>query len=215
MPVERPRPVLAWWSVAVLFLLYSFAFVDRQVLNLMVDPIRASLGISDFQLSLLQGIAFALFYTAFGIPLGLAADRLPRRRVILAGVVVWAMAASTCGLASRYWHLLLGRLGVGAGEAALSPAAYSLLADLFPKEKLTLPTSIMGIGGAVGTSLAAMLATKVIAAVPSAGITLPLLGTLQGWQIALLLSGIPGLLLAPLVLTLPEPLRGATTSIPA
>ncbi len=215
MPVERPRSVLAWWSVAVLFLLYSFAFVDRQVLNLMVDPIRASLGISDFQLSLLQGIAFALFYTAFGIPLGLAADRLPRRRVILAGVVVWAMAASACGLASRYWHLLLGRLGVGAGEAALSPAAYSLLADLFPKEKLTLPTSIMGIGGAVGTSLAAMLATKVIAAVPSAGITLPLLGTLQGWQIALLLSGIPGLLLAPLVLTLPEPLRGATTSIPA
>ncbi|MBB5698567.1 MFS transporter [Sphingomonas yantingensis] len=196
----------------MLFLLYSFAFVDRQILNLMIDPIRTSLGVSDFQLSLLQGIAFALFYTAFGIPLGLAADRLPRRRVILVGVVVWAVAASACGLATRYWHLLLGRLGVGAGEAALSPAAYSLLADLFPKEKLTLPTSIMGIGGAAGTSIAAILATVVIGIVPDRGVAVPLLGTLQGWQVALLLSGVPGLLLAPLVLTLPEPLRGATAA---
>lgn len=208
------RPVAAWWAVAVLFLLYAFAFVDRQVLNLMVDPIRRTLGVSDFQISLLQGIAFALFYTAFGIPLGMAADRLPRRRVILGGMIVWAAAASACGLATRYWQLFLGRLGVGAGEAALAPAAYSLLADIFPRDRLAVPLSIMGIGAALGASIAAVIATVVAYVVPGDGLSIPLLGTLAGWQIALLVSGVPGLLLAPLILTLPEPLRGGGATSP-
>lgn len=207
--IAYPRPVIAWWSVIVFFLLYNLSFLDRTMLNLLVVPIRASLGVTDFQVSLLQGFAFAIFYTAFGIPIGWAVDHGPRRRIICFGIILWSLAASACGLASRYWHLALGRVGVAVGEASLAPAAYSLLSDIFPPEKLALPMSVMGAGAALGSAIAAIAAGLIVDAVPVQGMNVPLLGNLVGWQVALVATGVPGLLLAPLVYSIPEPGRSA------
>ncbi|HEY6869246.1 MAG TPA: MFS transporter [Novosphingobium sp.] len=202
-----PRPVIAWWSVAVFFLLYNLSFLDRQMLNLLVVPIRATLGVSDFQVSLLQGFAFAVFYTAVGVPIGWLVDHRPRRRIICLGIVLWSFAASGCGLAARYWQLALGRIGVSVGEATLAPAAYSLLSDTFPPGRLALPMSIMGTGASLGSALSAVAAGFIVEAVPPGGFAVPVLGSLVGWQLALLVTGIPGLIFAPLVYTIPEPRR--------
>ncbi|MEO5641125.1 MAG: MFS transporter [Sphingomicrobium sp.] len=207
-----PPVRIAWWAVAVFFLLYMLSFIDRSLLNLLVGPIRASLGISDFQISLLQGLSFALFYTAFGIPLGRLVDRGPRRRIICLGILLWSLATAGCGLAGRYWQLLLGRIGVAVGEATLAPAAYSLLSDLFPPHRLALPMSIMGTGAAVGSAAAAIIGGIVIGAVPASGMVVPLLGHLAGWQLAFIVAGLPGLLLAPVIFTVAEPARRAVES---
>lgn len=202
-----PRPAVAWWSVVVFFLLYGIAFLDRQMLNILVVPIQQTMGISDFEISLLQGFTFAVFYTVLGIPIGWFVDNSPRRRIVFLGLVFWSIASSACGLAMRYWHLLLGRIGVAAGEAVLAPAAYSMMSDIFPPGKLALPMSIMGTGAAVGGALSAVMAGVVVDAVPVEGIDLPLVGNLVGWQVALLLTGIPGLLFAPLIYTVPDQRR--------
>ena len=118
-----------WFVVGVLMVAYVFSFVDRQILNLLVAPIRRDLGISDTQMSLLMGFSFAIFYTILGIPLGRLADRWNRRGLIAAGVVVWSLMTALCGLAQTYLQLFLYRIGVGVGEATLSPAAYSMIAD--------------------------------------------------------------------------------------
>ena len=204
---EYPRPAIAWWSVAVFFLLYNIAFLDRQMLNVLVVPIRATLGVSDFEISLLQGFAFAVFYTAMGVPIGWMVDNHPRRRVVFLGIVLWSFAASGCGLAVRYWQLALGRIGVSVGEAALAPAAYSLLSDIFPPGRLALPMSIMGSGAALGGAFSAIIAGYIVEMVPAGGMEVPFLGNLVGWQLALLLTGVPGLLFAPLIYTIPEPDR--------
>ncbi|NBB52620.1 MFS transporter, partial [Rhizobium sp. CRIBSB] len=147
------KPAVAWWSVAVFFLLYGIAFLDRQMLNILVVPIKETLDISDFQISLLQGFTFAVFYTIVGVPIGWFIDNGPRRKVVFLGLIVWSVASSACGLAFRFWHLMLGRIGVAAGEAVLAPAAYSMLSDIFPPNRLALPMSIMGTGAALGGAL--------------------------------------------------------------
>ena len=114
-----PAPRRAWWAVAVLLLLYVLSFVDRQVINLMVEPIKRDLGIGDFDASLLMGPAFVVFYTLFGIPIARLADTRSRRAIIAAGLVVWSATTAACGLAQRYGQLLLARMGVGVGEASL------------------------------------------------------------------------------------------------
>jgi MFS family permease len=199
-----PAARIGWMAVLIFFLLYVLSFLDRQILNLLVGPIKASLGITDFQMSLLQGPSFALFYALFGLPIGWLVDRVSRRHVIFAGVMIWAAAASLSGLASRFWHLLIGRIAVGAGEAALAPAAYSLLSDLFPRERLAFPMSVMGAGSAGGAALSLFLGGILIAAMPSGFITVPILGTIASWQAVLLLTGLPGFLLAPLVFLVPD-----------
>jgi MFS family permease len=118
-----PPPVYRWYVVGVLVLAYTFAFIDRSLLTLLVKPIRATLHISDLQLSLLSGLAFALFYTFLGIPIGRLVDYFSRCRIILAGAVTWSVMTSLCGLAGSFGQLFLARVGVGVGEATLSPAA--------------------------------------------------------------------------------------------
>ena len=126
----------AWYIVAVLTLAYTFSYVDRSILGLMVGPIREDLQISDTEFSLLAGLAFALFYTLLGIPIARLADRTNRRNLIAAGIALWSLMTAVCGLARSFGQLFVARVGVGVGEAALSPAAYSMIADLFPKERL-------------------------------------------------------------------------------
>jgi len=204
---DYPPPRVAWWSVAVFFLLYNLSFIDRAILNILIGPVRATLGISDFQISLLQGLAFAIFYTLCGLPIGWLVDHRARRWIIFVGVIVWSLAASVCGLASRYGQFLLGRIGLAAGEATLAPAAYSLLSDSFPADRLALPMSIMGTGASLGGALASVIAGLVVELVPPGGVSAPVVGHLVGWQVAMLAVAVPGLLLAPLIFTIPEAVR--------
>ena len=112
-----PAPRYAWYVVGVLTFVYVFSFIDRQILNLLVAPIRRDLGISDTQMSLLMGFSFALFYTFCGIPLGWLADRFSRRSIIAIGFVFWSMMTAGCGLAQNFLQMLTMRMGVGVGEA--------------------------------------------------------------------------------------------------
>lgn len=203
----------AWWSVFVLMLLLLLAFLDRQLLSLMVGPIKADLGISDFQIGLLQGFSFALFYAVFGLPFGWAVDHFPRRHIILGGLTIWSFAASACGLAQQFWHLLLARFGVGSGEAALYPASFSILADIFPPHRLALALSVFGAGAVIGGAAALAVGGLIIDHVPAGGLDVPLLGEIKAWQFVFLVTGLPGLLLGWLVYTIPEPARGRSKPV--
>ena len=128
--------------LAVLTVAYVVSFIDRQALSLLVEPIRRDLGLTDMQLGMLQGLAFASVYAVAGLPLGRAADLFNRRNVIIAGVTFWSVMTSLCGLARSFPLLLACRAGVGVGEAALSPAAYSMLSDSFPPKRLPFAMSV-------------------------------------------------------------------------
>lgn len=132
---DGPRPARAWYTVCVLMLGYVVAFVDRQVLSLLVEPIKTSLGLKDSQLGLLQGFAFATFYTLLGLPIARWVDSSSRRNLVAMGVTLWTLMTAACGLARNYWELLLARCGVGVGEATLAPAAISMISDSFPPER--------------------------------------------------------------------------------
>ena len=202
-----PKPAHAWWSAVVFFILYNLSFIDRQMINLLVDPIRATLEISDFEISLLQGFAFAIFYCLLGVPIGWLVDHKPRRPIVAAGVLIWSIAAAACGLATRFWHMALARIGVAAGEATLAPAAYSMMSDMFPPKKLAFPMSLMGTGAALGTAAAGLIAGAVTASVGTSQVEIPVLGSFEAWQVAFLVAGIPGLLLVPLIYTVRDPVR--------
>jgi MFS family permease len=135
----------AWYVFGVLTLLYTFSFIDRQIFNLLVGPLRRYLHIGDAKMSLLIGFSFALFYTFFGIPLGRLAFIYSRRLIIAAGQLLWSGFTASCGLAQTFETMLLLRMGVGVGEAALSPAAYSLITDCFPRERLATALSVYSV----------------------------------------------------------------------
>ena len=198
----------AWYAVAVLTVAYTFSYIDRQVLALMVGPIRADLGISDSQFSLLHGLAFALFYTFMGIPIGRLADARNRRNLIALGVAFWSLATACCGLVKNFWQLFLARVGVGVGEAALTPAAYSMLADMFPRKQLGRAIGIYGSGVFIGIGLSFIIGSLVVSGLEArGGLTLPLVGHLAAWQATFVIVGLPGLVIAGLVMTLTEPTR--------
>ena len=198
----------AWYVVVVLMIAYTVSFIDRQILSLMVGPIRADLNISDSGFGLLSGFAFALFYTIMGIPLGRYADNHSRSKLIIVGIFFWSLMTAACGLARNFWQLFLARMGVGVGEAALSPAAYSIIADYFPKELLGRALSLYGTGIYLGVGLAFIVGGYVVEIVSSAPpVTLALIGTLQPWQTVFFIVGLPGILVALLALTIREPSR--------
>ncbi|NSZ60067.1 MFS transporter (plasmid) [Agrobacterium tumefaciens] len=202
----------AWYAVAVLLVVYSIAFVDRIILNLLVQPIRADLGLSDTGISLLQGLAFTIFYSIFGLILGRWADRNNRKRMIIAGVIVWCLATAACGFAQNFWQLFVARIFVGAGEAALSPAAYSLICDSFRREHRSRAISTYSMGIYVGIGSALIFGGIVVAATSSAGmIRLPLLGEQAAWRASLIVVGLVGLLAVLLLMTLKEPSRKEVT----
>lgn len=218
---SRPEPSLAyaWFVVAILMIAYVLSFVDRQILNLLVGPIRRDLGISDTQMSLLMGFSFAIFYTILGIPLGRLADSRSRRGLIAAGVVLWSVMTALCGTAKVYWHMFLYRIGVGVGEAALSPAAYSMIADYFPPEKRSTAISVYGMGIYLGAGIAFILGGLVIQFVTKQGaIEVPLIGLTHPWQFVFLLLGAVGVVFSLAFLLVREPARHGvlvgTSSVP-
>ncbi|MDB5446240.1 MAG: transporter [Phenylobacterium sp.] len=191
----------AWFALGLLVAYQTLSFMDRTVLTLLVNPIQASLGLTDVQLGLLQGFAFALIYAVIGLPMGWLADRVSRRWLIFCGVAVWSAATVSCGLARSFAGLFLGRAAVGAGEASLSPAAFSLITDTFPRERLAMAIGIYYSGANLGAALAMTLGGLVISALTAAGgLDLPIVGHLLPWQATFVVVGAPGALLALLVL---------------
>lgn len=197
----------AAYMLGVLLLAYVLAFVDRQILNLLVGPLKRDLHISDFQVSLLQGPAFALFLSLAGLPIGRLVDVRGRTGVLGAGVGFWSLATVACGLAPGYPALLLSRIGVGAGEATMTPTAYSLIGDLFPPKRIGAAIGIYSMGPYLGGGLALIGGGALLAALPNALMTLPLLGPIAPWRVAFLFVGAVGLPVALWVSTLREPAR--------
>ncbi len=210
VPPDQVNSPYGIYVVAVLILAYTFAYVDRTILTLMVAPIRKSLNISDIQLSLLHGLAFAVFYTFLGIPLGQLVDRRKRTRIIACGVFVWSIMCALCGLARSFGGMFLARIGVGVGEASLSPGAYSLLADWFEGKALVRALSAYQCAIYVGGGLATMLGGALIALVPA--VRNSIVGPLEPWQVVFIIVGLPGLLVGLLVLSLREPVRRGVKS---
>jgi MFS family permease len=207
-PAGYPPRRYAWYVVGVLTLAYIFSFIDRQILSLMVGPIQHDLGIGEKQMSLLMGASFAVFYTFFGIPLGRLADTRSRRGLIAAGIALWSIMTAGCGLARTFWQLALMRMGVGVGEASLSPSAYSLISDYFPPERRSTAMSVYSMGIYLGSGLAFILGGFITLLVAGRDTTpLPWVGQLRSWQIVFLAVGLPGLLIALLLLTVREPVR--------
>ncbi|MFC5342852.1 spinster family MFS transporter [Brevundimonas staleyi] len=208
--VEKPWPSgrVAWWAVVVLTLTYIVSFIDRTIVSLLTEPIKADLGLNDTQLSLLQGVAFGLFYSIMGLPLGWLADKVSRKKVIIVGVTVWCLATAACGAAQNFWQLFVARMGVGAGEASFSPAAVSIIADNFPPERRSLPLGLYASAAAGGSGAALVLGGVVIAAVSGAPrLSLPLLGEIAVWQAVFIIVGLSGLVCALLMMTVREPER--------
>ncbi|QRY79171.1 MFS transporter [Pseudomonas sp. PDNC002] len=199
----------SWYVVVLCMVAYIFSFVDRQILSLMIEPIKADLQISDTQFSLLSGLAFSLFYAFMGLPIAYLADRSSRVRIIAIGVAFWSIATAACGLSKNFLQMFLARMSVGVGEAALTPATYSMLADLFPREKLGRALGLYSMGAFLGGGLAFLVGGYVIEALRDVpAIDLGWLGQVRSWQIAFFIVGLPGVLVALLIaLTIRDPAR--------
>jgi len=193
----------------MLTLLYIVSFLDRTVISLVIEPLKADFNVSDTQVSLLSGLAFALFYSVIGVPMGRLADRRSRRWIIGIGATSWSIMASLCGLAQTYAQLFLARVGLGVGEATLMPAAYSLISDYFPRRKLPLAYAVMMLGAPIGSGLAFVVGGAIASYAESVGvIDLPVLGAIRSWQLVFLITGLPGIALGLwALLTIREPVR--------
>ncbi len=208
MEKAYPPPAVGWYATCVLAFLYWMSLLDRFIISLMIDPIKTDLGLSDVQFGILQGVAFVVSFTAFGFIFGALADWKDRRRLIFIGVVVWSFASAACGLAQNFWHMLVARFGLGAGEASLNPCATSMITDLFPRERLTSAMAVYSIGATIGSGTALMLGGAIIYWVSGWGdIVLPVLGHVKTWQMVFFIVGLSTLPLVFIVFTFPEPVR--------
>ena len=199
----------SWYTVFLCMVAYVFSFIDRQIIALLIEPIQADLQISDTQFSLLHGLAFAIFYALMGIPIARLADSSSRPLIIAVGIFLWSVATALCGLAKSFWQLFVARMCVGVGEAALSPASYSMISDLFPKSRLGLALSIFSLGPFIGTALAFLIGGTAIDWIGQyGGFELPFVGHLQPWQLTFFIVGLPGILISILfILTIRDPER--------
>ncbi|MDA5192577.1 spinster family MFS transporter [Govanella unica] len=211
---DQPSLRYAWGVVGLLSFAYTFSFIDRQILSLLVEPIRRDLGITDTGVSLLHGLAFVIFYTTMGYPIGRLADRATRKWIIAAGITVWSLMTAACGLARDFTQLFMARIGVGVGEAALSPAAYSMISDYFPREKVGRAMGVYTIGIYVGTGLALIVGGAVVQmAMHMPPLEVPYLGSIKAWQLTFFVVGLPGLLIALLVSLVREPARRGVETV--
>ncbi|HVY63596.1 MAG TPA: MFS transporter [Gammaproteobacteria bacterium] len=214
-PAAYPRRSVAWYALGVLTLCYTFSYVDRQILAFLVGPLKQDMHISDTEIGLLQGLAFAAFYAFFGLPMGMLADRFSRRNIVLAGLVAWSVMTALSGAARNYWELALARMGVGVGEAVINPCALSMIADYFPKERLSLALSVYMMGIQLGAGLAMIIGgivAQTVASMPP--IEIAGYGAVAPWRLTFVIVGVPGLLIALILATVKEPARrsGPATS---
>lgn len=222
VPASTPYPPqdYAWYVLGVLTLVYIFSFLDRQILSLLVAPIRKDLHISDTQISLLSGFSFAIFYVSFGIPLGRVADSRNRKGLIAIGFAAWSAFTAACGLAGSFVQLALMRMGVGVGEATLSPAAYSLITDYFPPQRRAVAQGVYNMGIYVGSGVALLVGGVVSGILAGhADFIIPIIGSVRPWQMVFFVIGLAGVCVVPIMLTVREPARqnagrASATSVP-
>jgi MFS family permease len=204
----------ARYALAVLVIVYVFNFVDRQILSILAEHIKADLHVTDAQLGYLYGTAFAVFYSVFGIPLGRLADAWDRRKLIALGLAFWSVMTAVSGLARSFAQLALARVGVGIGEASASPAAYSYLSDWFPPHRRATALALYSSGIYIGSGIGLFIGGLIVDGWDAAFAGGPAPFGLRGWQAAFLAVGLPGLLLAAWVWTLREPMRGQSDGLP-
>lgn len=203
-----PGGALAWGTVIALLVAHILSFADRQIMSLLVGPVKADLGLNDTQFSLLSGLAFALFFTVMGLPLGRLADRATRRVIVAGGTLAGGIAGLLAAMSGSFGQLFGARAFAGTADAALSPSAFSIIADLFPPEKRGRAFSVYSLGIYIGIGVAFAAGGALVgyfAGQPS--VVVPILGEIRSWQAVFLAISIPSLLLAPLFLLLPEPAR--------
>lgn len=200
MQVKRTSPSVgfsAWYSLAVLTLIYTCHAVDRSIMSIVVEPLKGEFGLSDSQIGILTGLAYAFFYSLAGIPIGYLIDRVNRRNLLAILVTIWSVFTAVCGMTQNYWQLLVARLAVGASEAGAAPTALSMIGDIFPEEKRSGAISIFWLSTAFGTALSFGMGGYV--------------AVQYGWRAAFFVAGTPGILLALLLFfTVREPEHGAS-----
>ena len=198
----------AWYALCVLSLAYILSYLDRIIINLLVQPIKSDLSLSDTQFGMLQGLAFGLFYTLMALPLGRMADLYSRRNIIAVGTAVFSLFSFFSGLAQNFWQLFVARVGVGAGEASLTPASHSIISDSFPPEKLGRAMSIFTMSAFLGIGLAYLFGGSIVSLLNEINaIHLPIIGEVKSWQMAFFCVALPGAVVIPLLYTFPEPRR--------
>jgi MFS family permease len=197
-----------WLLVAVLFCTSVVSYLDRNIISLFVGPIRHELGLTDVQVSLLQGVAFALFYSVMGLPFGRLVDHHTRKNLIAAGVVLWSAMTICCGLSTSFWQLFFSRMGVGIGEACLGPAAFSMIADCFAPSRRGRAIASYNMSNYVGVGVSLLFGGAIISMLARfTDIGLPGISGMETWRLAFVISGLPGILMAFVVLALREPQR--------
>ncbi|MGY9059434.1 MAG: spinster family MFS transporter [Candidatus Puniceispirillales bacterium] len=195
-------------ALVLLLLAYILSFIDRNIMSVLIGPIRQDFNISDFQYSLLHGFAFSMFYITLGLPIARLADKYPRFNIISIGILLWSFMTCVCGFTKNFFSLFFARMGVGVGEAALSPAAFSILSDIYPKEKLPQAIAIYSLGITIGGGLAYILGGIVYEYFSTVDLETSLFfSNLQPWQMTFLAVGLPGFLIALCLKCLPEPPR--------
>ncbi|MEE8343933.1 MAG: MFS transporter [Woeseiaceae bacterium] len=204
-----PKPRTAWYAVSIFAIALLFAFLDRGIITLLVEPIKADLSLSDFEMSLLLGFALIVFNAFVAVPASRFVDIWPRNIIITAGIAVWSTMTALCGFAQNFWQLFMFRMGIGVGELVHGPATYSMMADYFPREKLPRAIAVLQLGFIGGLGISLILGAFVIqmllgidnVVVPGTGIVI------RNWQLVFIIVGVPGLLVAALMMTVAEPPR--------
>jgi MFS family permease len=202
-----------WIILGLLVLSLIVSLLDRMILSVMIDPVRADLRLSDTEISLVQGLAFMFFYTIVAVPLGRLMDYRNRTTLLAAGMALWSISTAACSLASQFGHLVILRMLVGFGEASLIPAAYSLIPDIFPKTRLGLVMGIFALGGTLGLGLSLVIGGHLYSlALDNGPVMLPVIGAMAPWQQAFAFAAVPGLLLSLCWWLIGEPARSAGAS---
>ncbi len=215
-----PERATAWKTLWILSLVLGLSQVDRNILSLLLQSIKHDLKLNDAQMGILLGLAFSCIYLVLSFPLSRIADKRSRKTMIAIGVAFWSLSTAACGLARSFWPMFIARAGLGAGEAANGPATYSLLGDSFPREKLPRAMAVLNVGFVGGTAISLIIGGVVIAALSKVHVVLPVLGAVRTWQLVFFAVGLPGLLVALLVMSITEPARrglgakGATGAVP-
>lgn len=205
--LQYPKPQYAWTLLAFLTLAYISSFLDRYILGLLIDPIKADTGASDTQMGLLSS-AFTWVYALVALPLGFLVDRKSRTKLVAIGIFLWSAATLWTGLAKSFFQLFLARMSVGIGEAVLSPAAFSMIGDSFPKERRGLPIAVYSMALVIGASIANLLSGGILKwAATVSEVSLPFVGEIATWQFIFIIVGLPGFLIGLVFLILREPPR--------